>query len=255
LNVVPFASKRDAAAEARDGVAEQRDRDAHDRDREAALDDARLTTASGMEVAARGARDRRRAAADRECAAAERRRAARDREQAARDRAAAALYRAEALRQRQLAAVDPLTGARRRDLGLDELRQAVDRAQRTSGQLVAAFVDVDGLKAINDTAGHAAGDAVLVAVVEALHKHLRSYDVVVRLGGDEFLCAIPDLSVTQARARFAAVAAQLAAAPVPCAITVGFAAPVPGEDADDLVARADAELLARRRERPVAARR
>ena len=244
------ASKRDTAAEARDRVAAKRDRDAEERDRVAALDDARVLAASGPEVAARVARDRRRAAADRKRAAEERRRSAQDRERAARDRAAAARYRAEALRQRELAAVDPLTGARRRDLGLDELQRTIDRAERTSGQLVAAFVDVDGLKTINDTAGHAAGDAVLVAVVEALHKHLRSYDVVVRLGGDEFLCAIPDLTVAQARARFAAVAGQLATAPSPCAITVGFAALVPGETAEELIARADAELLALRRERP-----
>jgi diguanylate cyclase (GGDEF)-like protein len=248
------ASKRDVAADARDRAAEQRDRDADERDREASLDDARVTTASGPEVAARAARDRRRAAGDRERAADERLKAARDRDRAARDRAAAALYRAEALRQRELAGIDPLTGARRRDLGLDELQRAIDRAERTSGELVAAFVDVDDLKAVNDTAGHAAGDAVLVAVVEALHERLRSYDVVVRLGGDEFLCAIADVSVAQARARFAAVARQLAAAPFPCAITVGYAALVPGETAEDLIARADTELLARRRERPDAAR-
>jgi predicted signal transduction protein with EAL and GGDEF domain len=57
--------------------------------------------------------------------------------------------------------------------------------------LVVAFVDVDGLKRVNDTEGHLAGDALLIAVADSLRACLRSYDLVMRFGGDEFVCALP----------------------------------------------------------------
>ena len=76
------------------------------------------------------------------------------------------------------------------------------RARREGTSLVVAFVDVDGLKAVNDTHGHAAGDDVLRAVAERLRARMRSYDLLVRMGGDEFLCALPNITVAEARERF-----------------------------------------------------
>lgn len=68
------------------------------------------------------------------------------------------------------------------------------RAKRTKHPFVLAFVDVDRLKATNDSLGHAAGDHLLRRTVESMRKHLRSYDLIVRFGGDEFVCALVDLS-------------------------------------------------------------
>jgi diguanylate cyclase (GGDEF)-like protein len=67
---------------------------------------------------------------------------------------------------------------------------------------VVAYVDGDGLKAVNDSHGHAAGDEVLRNVARGLRRHMRSYDLTVRMGGDEFLCALPDVSIEDAAARF-----------------------------------------------------
>ena len=123
-------------------------------------------------------------------------------EQAARDRESAARDRAEAALERRTNATDSLTGAWLRGPGLSELEREISRARRGNGRLVVAYVDVNGLKAVNDTRGHAAGDALLARVVAALRSNLRPYELVVRVGGDEFICA---LVRRQPRRRAAAV--------------------------------------------------
>src|SRR6202011_6011047 len=107
------------------------------------------------------------------------------REQAARDRLQAQADREALLHQLAIAETDALTGTRTRAAGLAELDHEIDRARRTTSPLVVAYVDVVGLKAVNDTRGHAAGDELLQHVVRAIRGHLRSYDSIVRLGGDE----------------------------------------------------------------------
>jgi len=71
-------------------------------------------------------------------------------------------------------------------------------------------VDVDGLKAMNDSRGHAAGDQLLREIADSIRAHLRPYDLSVRYGGDEFLCALPDMTMAEAAERFALVNAHLA---------------------------------------------
>ena len=102
-----------------------------------------------------------------------------------------------------------------------------------------AYVDVVGLKHVNDTRGRTAGDALLRRVVEAIRAQLRSCDLSVRLGGDDFLYVLPDATLEDATRRFGSVQAALAADPDPAAIRVGCAALAPGERADELVQRAD----------------
>jgi diguanylate cyclase (GGDEF)-like protein len=181
-------------------------------------------------------------------------RAANDREQARRDRELAALDRAQAARERRAAGTDDLTGARRRGVGLEELDREVERARRTDTSLVAVFVDVDNLKSVNDELGHSAGDQLLCDVVSGLRRRLRSYDLVIRLGGDEFLCALPGVSLEHARARFADLNIELEMAGVHGSVSCGCSELHDHETRPQLIDRADHELLTdramRRRTRP-----
>jgi diguanylate cyclase (GGDEF)-like protein len=140
-----------------------------------------------------------------------------------------------------------LTGALRRERGLADLAREIDRARRSDGRLVLAFVDVDGLKATNDVQGHAAGDALLRDVAMALSTGLRSYDLVVRYGGDEFLCALPGTDIDGAGRRFDEVTRQLTETSTHASVTTGLAELENSDTLDTLIARADAALYAERR--------
>ncbi len=197
----------------------------------------------------RAAEDRARAANDRARAANDRARAAEDRARAAHDRALAARDRAQAALDREASEVDELTGVRRRGPGMRQLQREIDRACRTSEGLVVVFADVDELKAVNDSEGHPAGDAPLMSVASSLRQCLRSYDLIMRYGGDEFVCALPNVDIADARRRFEEVSAALASAPVRSSITVGFADLREDCPAGELIRRADEDLLARRERR------
>lgn len=138
---------------------------------------------------------------------------------------------------------DELTGAWTRKIGLEEVSRELERAHRTGTGLVLAFVDVDGLKAVNDSQGHLAGDALLRLLGETLRANVRPYDLIVRYGGDELLCAMPNLGVREARKRFEKIAAALAAADADHSITFGLAEAGPAESLQELIARADADFL------------
>jgi diguanylate cyclase (GGDEF)-like protein len=220
------AADRDVAAQRRDLAADRRDRAAERRD----LDDRR----SSRPEPEGAARDRQRSARDRRQAAHDRRRARSDRRQAGRDR--------------EQAGLDGLTGALRRERGTFGLQHEIDRARRSGERLVVAFVDVDGLKQVNDGDGHAAGDQVLRAVAAALLGGLRSYDLVVRYGGDEFLCGLPGSDLEGARRRLDAVAGILADRNPSASVSMGLAELTDSDTLDLLIARADAALYADRRD-------
>ena len=149
-------------------------------------------------------------------------------------------------RSNQDAAVDELTGLLRRRAGLAALELALARARRTGLPMVVAFLDVDGLKLVNDERGHGAGDEVLRGVATVLRRHLRGYDVVARVGGDEFLAALVDVGAHDARRRLADVAAKVVEE---CGqgISWGLAELAEDDDAPSLIARADAQLYSGRR--------
>ena len=227
------AADRDATATARDETARRRDL------RAVAIDQAIAT--SDAPLAEKLARLRVQAAADRARAAADRARAAQDRVIAADERAALES-------ELHSAYVDELTGALRRKLGMLALRHEVDRARRSDGRLVCAFVDVDNLKRINDRDGHAAGDHVLQVLVSIMRTNLRSFDPIVRYGGDEFVCGLGAADVPDVERRFELIDHSLHAA-VGAGISVGLAALAQGETLDHVLARADAALLAAKRAR------
>jgi diguanylate cyclase (GGDEF)-like protein len=122
------------------------------------------------------------------------------------------------------------------------LNQEIDRARRADGRLVVAFVDVDGLKDLNDRAGHAAGDRALQTVVTAIRTRLRSFDPITRYGGDEFVCGLGGTDVAEAERRFASIGAAIEVE-AGVGISVGLVALVDGDDADRLTERADIAML------------
>lgn len=248
---VDAATARDAVARARDRAARARDDAAASRDSALALDEAPdHASARGMSEAHHSeladgvwaAEFRAQAAVDREQAAADRRQAAADREHAARDRLAAETDREELLQRLLNAETDELTGARTRSAGLADLEHEIARARRGAAPLATAYVDIVGLKSVNDKQGHTAGDALLRHAVHAIREHMRSYDLIVRMGGDEFLCVLSDATVEIARTRFDSVQAALAADKRErCEIRFGVAELTPEDSALDLVKRADAK--------------
>jgi diguanylate cyclase (GGDEF)-like protein len=250
---VDAAAARDTVAHARDQAAAARDQAADSRDSERAARDVTWSNDGGpgtsAEIMPRAAENRGHAAADRTVAAEARARAAADRVDAAEDREQAATDREQGqadhealVHQLLIAETDGLTGARTRGAGLADLEHEIDRARRFTGRLVVAYVDVVGLKAVNDLHGHAAGDQLLQRAVRAIREQLRSYDLIVRVGGDEFVCVLSGANLEEARERFALVRDALAADPEPCEIKVGFADLKAEESAARLVERADADL-------------
>ena len=262
------AQRRLDVADRRDAIADTRDRAAHARDQAGAARDLAMTQldtanerAAGpraitdTEIVLRAADQRRRAERYRAKAADHRAFAAEDRQGAAHDREQAARERGEALADREVlaralatAATDELTGARTRAAGLADLKHEIARCRRSSGLLVVVYVDVIGLKALNDTEGHAAGDALLTLVIQVIYDHLRSYDLIIRMGGDEFVCAMSNMTMDDARRRFKEVGEALAGAPQWGAIRTGFAEVTPDETSAELIARADSDLLNRQSE-------
>jgi two-component system cell cycle response regulator len=130
---------------------------------------------------------------------------------------------------------------------MEELERELERAHRTDGFLSLAFVDIDGLKAVNDDEGHLAGDALLQVTGQALRASLRAYDLIIRYGGDEFVCAMSNMDESVARQRFEQVTAKLAERHPGHTITYGLTEAERTDTVETLIKRADAELLSARR--------
>jgi diguanylate cyclase (GGDEF)-like protein len=221
------AAERDAMAAARDEGARRRDARAEAIDRSIDASNSSSTDQIRL-VRAQAAADRARAAADRERAAA--------------DRAAAALERARLEDGVRTAHLDDLTGAYRRGMGRLAISNEVERARRSDGRFVMAFVDVDEMKGVNDRHGHAAGDLVLQTLVRIIRSRLRPFDPIIRYGGDEFVCGLGGVDIADAEARFSEIDGALRRE-LGVGITVGLATLAIGETPDQLTARADAALL------------
>jgi diguanylate cyclase (GGDEF)-like protein len=223
----------------RDLTATNRDRLADARDVAALARDARADDVAGLSAEASMIKRLKDLVAE---ATVDRARAAEDRARAAKDRANAARERTRMEDELRSAHLDELTGAYRREMGRLALSNEIDRARRSDGRLVLAFVDVDLLKTVNDRDGHAAGDRVLQAVVTAMRTNLRSFDPIVRYGGDEFVCGLSGTDLAEAQDRFASIGAAIEAE-VHVGISVGLATLEIGDTADKLTERADAAML------------
>ena len=243
---------RDHVAELRDRSADERDAAADKRDALAAALDAEMAALERADIGGDGSRpspavlrERRRAATIRERAAATRAAAARDRQAARADRRRAIVDRETVNAELALEGIDYLTGALRRRAGLAALTRELARARRAEQSLLIAFIDVDGLKEVNDEHGHAAGDAVLRGVVTSLQAILRPYDVVIRYGGDEFVCVLCDEGASKISSRFEEAVRQYAHVHH-TRISVGFAEAQADESPEELVARADEAMISAR---------
>ncbi|HJV25590.1 MAG TPA: diguanylate cyclase [Aromatoleum sp.] len=146
--------------------------------------------------------------------------------------------------------LDGLTGVANRALFRDRLEQAVARARRHSEGLALLFVDLDRFKQVNDTLGHAAGDALLQSVAKRLQGSVRAEDTVARLGGDEFCLILPDLPHRGDATIVAQKILDILDAPhvlggraLAIAASIGIARfPEDGETADELLRNADGAM-------------
>ena len=97
------------------------------------------------------------------------------------------------------AITDPLTGLFNRRYAMPHLARIAEAARESGRRFALLIADLDHFKAVNDTYGHAAGDAVLVETARRLRENLRGMDLVARIGGEEFLIAMPDTGLEEAR--------------------------------------------------------
>lgn len=155
----------------------------------------------------------------------------------------------------RLALIDPLTGLYNRRYAMPHIARLAERARQTGRHFAVMVLDIDRFKLVNDTYGHAAGDAALVEVARRLAVNLRQVDLVARVGGEEFLIAMPDTTLENARVaaeRLCRVMEESAVAlpdgrAIPITVSIGLALGGGGtasaSQVDDLITCADRALL------------
>ena len=150
-----------------------------------------------------------------------------------------------------LATTDPLTGLANRRFFINKATEELTRSRRYKQPLAMLMIDVDHFKAVNDTHGHAAGDALLTALAATLRATMRTTDVIARLGGEEFGALL--LQTDKETARTAAdrlrqalgqACVRLGTETLCCTVSIGMAADTGGEvtSVDALLQRADLAL-------------
>lgn len=147
----------------------------------------------------------------------------------------------------QMAFYDQLTGLPNRSLFIDLVQREMLSAHRHQQQFGIFFIDLDRFKAVNDSMGHAAGDALLMEVARRLSDVLREVDVVCRQSGDEFLVLVRDIDhweslgeMAQRVLRAIEQPVVLANAPVKVSASIGISLyPEDGQDFETLIKHAD----------------
>lgn len=150
-----------------------------------------------------------------------------------------ATEREEAL---QMAITDELTGLYNRHYLREQLGRMTAHAGRRDKPFAIVSLDVDGLKKLNDTHGHQAGDALLRGIGDVLRAALRDEDVAVRTGGDEFVIVLPDADHAEALKVADRIRQRVAALGEGAGISSGIAVWRPGTDPEDTLREADHDV-------------
>ncbi len=145
---------------------------------------------------------------------------------------------------------DPLTQLPNRAYLTERLNSILALARRRNGQTAILFIDLDNFKTVNDSLGHAVGDALLVEIARRISAAVRDADVVSRLGGDEFLVVLSDIASSEDAARVASKlidaitsVAHVGGHPLSVSPSIGISVfPADGDTADDLIRHADAAM-------------
>ncbi|HKW62927.1 MAG TPA: diguanylate cyclase [Candidatus Acidoferrum sp.] len=151
---------------------------------------------------------------------------------------------------RNLAMLDPLTGLYNRRFAEQRLAAEVSRSERKGHPLTVLTLDLNDFKEINDRYGHAAGDLVLQEFAGQLNKVIRGSDMAVRLGGDEFLVLLPECTMEQLElvvGRLGVMEVDWQGQKIPVTFSAGWNQYQSGESPDEMLARADEILYARKR--------
>jgi diguanylate cyclase (GGDEF)-like protein len=155
-----------------------------------------------------------------------------------------------------LADRDPLAPVLNRRAFLRELHRTIAYCQRYGAEASLVFFDLDGFKGVNDTFGHAAGDAALKVVAATLAGHVRESDVVGRLGGDEFGVILAQANREAAEIKAAALVEQIEQAAliidgrsIRLGASFGVRAFERGLEAAQMMAEADAAMFLRKGQR------
>lgn len=153
----------------------------------------------------------------------------------------------------ELAHQDSLVELPNRRGFMRELKMLIDRAGRYGERAAMLFVDIDGLKAINDTHGHKAGDSALIHVAALLSAGVRTSDCVGRLGGDEFGILLAHVDEEQARETADRLTAQIQAQEANCdgnllplGVAIGMTMIEAGDQPDAVISRADRAMYERK---------
>jgi diguanylate cyclase (GGDEF)-like protein len=153
----------------------------------------------------------------------------------------------------QLAHQDSLINLPNRRGFMRALDRLIDRAKRYGENCAMLFVDLDGLKMINDTFGHRAGDEALIQVANLLASGVRSSDVVARIGGDEFGILLEASDEDDAHETATRLVDQICSCDfthdgdeLPLSVAIGVAMIDGSEDSISVMARADEEMYRRK---------
>ncbi len=146
---------------------------------------------------------------------------------------------------------DTLTPLYNRRHFMAELDRWCWRALRYGGEFGLLFIDVDNLKAVNDGCGHAAGDAMLIAIAKALYNGIRKSDLVARIGGDEFAILLDNIPEEQLPVKARSLAQCVAEINITFdghalspSISAGHTVIEPGIKSTELLLRADRSMYA-----------